>query len=69
MYKVDHLAQQSFKYFFIKVLGFQWCGWHEQAYKDLQASKRILYQIARGHGKTIFFSIAYPPLFLNRLRN
>ncbi len=60
MYKIDHLAQQSFKYFFIKVLGFQWCSWHEQAYQDLKASKRILYQIARGHGKTIFFSIAYP---------
>ncbi len=54
------LAKASFKYFFIKILGWQWCAWHEQAYQDLSNSRRLLYQIARGHGKTIFFSIAYP---------
>lgn len=59
-YRPEDLARASFKYFFKKVLGYRWCAWHEQAYKDLQLSKRILYQIARGHGKTIFFSIAYP---------
>lgn len=57
---VEQLAQSSFKFFFIRILGWKWSTWHEIAYRDLQTSRRILYQIARGHGKTIFFSIAYP---------
>lgn len=59
-YKPEDLAKASYKYFFVKVLGYKWSAWHEQAWKDLQEWRRVLYQIARGHGKTIFFSIGYP---------
>lgn len=54
-YQPEDLARTSFKYFFTVVLKYKWCGWHEQAYKDLREHKRILYEIARGHGKTVFF--------------
>lgn len=54
-YTPEHLAKASFKFFFIKVLGYKWCSWHDQCYIDLQSQNRILYEIARGHGKTVFF--------------
>lgn len=54
--KPEDLARHSFKYFFIKVLGYTWTSWHEDVYQDLQSGKkRLLIEIARGHGKTIFF--------------
>lgn len=52
----ERLAQASFKYFFVKVLGYTWTKWHEEVYADLVSGKRrLLIEIARGHGKTIFF--------------
>lgn len=52
----EQLAQNSFKYFFIKVLGYTWTRWHDEVYAALVAgNKRLLVEIARGHGKTVFF--------------
>lgn len=56
----EQLAQYSYKYFFTKVLGFTWTKWHEECYELLQNNKRILAEVSRGHGKTVFFSIGYP---------
>lgn len=54
--KPEDIARQSFKYFFTKVLGYSWTTWHGEVYKDLvSGNKRLLIEIARGHGKTIFF--------------
>ena len=58
--RLEDLARASYKYFFIHVLGNRWSAWHEQAWKDLQTSRRNLHEVARGHGKTVFFSIGYP---------
>jgi hypothetical protein len=55
-YTPEQLAQASFKYFFIKVLGYTWTTWHDEVYADLvSGNKRLLIEIARGHGKTVFF--------------
>ncbi len=55
-YTPEQLAQTSFKYFFVKVLGYTWTTWHNEVYQDLlSGEKRLLVEIARGHGKTIFF--------------
>lgn len=52
----EDLARASFKYFFTKVLGYTWTTWHAEVYADLvSGKKRLLVEIARGHGKTIFF--------------
>lgn len=59
-YTPEHLAQASFKYFCIKVLGYKWSQHHDDWYQLLCDKKRILVECARGHGKTHFFSIAYP---------
>ena len=55
-YKPEDIAKASFKYFFQKILGYTWTKWHEEVYEDLKSGKRrLLIEIARGHGKTIFF--------------
>lgn len=55
-YTPEDLAKCSFKFFFIRVLGYTWTKWHDEVYKDLNSGhKRLLVEIARGHGKTIFF--------------
>lgn len=54
------LAQASFKYFVVKFLGYRW-PIHYQEWADiLEDNNRILYQAPRGHGKSVFFSLAYP---------
>lgn len=52
----ESIARASFKYFFTKVLGYRWNRWYEEVYTLLPTDKRILVQVARGHGKTVFFS-------------
>lgn len=52
----ENIAKSSFKYFFTKVLGFKWNNWYEEVYKLIPSENRILVQVARGHGKTVFFS-------------
>lgn len=54
--KPEALARASFKYFFTRVLGYEWNRWYEEVYKVLPTDLRILVQVARGHGKTVFFS-------------
>ncbi len=55
-FKPEDLAKASFKYFFVRILGFTWTRWHDEVYADLlSGKKRLLIEIARGHGKTIFF--------------
>lgn len=56
----EDFAKASFKYFCIKVLGYKWSKHHDEWYELLLNKKRILVECARGHGKTHFFSIAYP---------
>lgn len=56
-YKPEHIAQQSFKYFFVKVLKHTWAPHHDKWLKLIQ-NKRFLLECARGHGKTVFL-IAY----------
>ena len=53
---VEQIAKASFKYFFCKVLKFKWNRWYEQTYLLISKENRILVQVARGHGKTVFFS-------------
>lgn len=56
-YTIEAVAKASFKYFFIKVLGFKWNRWYQQAYEDLSSGNlRFLDEVARGHGKTVFFA-------------
>lgn len=55
-YTTEDIARASFPYFFTKILGFTWTKWHDDVYKDLsEGCTRLLVEIARGHGKTIFF--------------
>lgn len=54
-YTQEQVYQASFKRFFIKVLGFKWCSWYADVYKSLNED-RLLVQVARGHGKTLFFA-------------
>lgn len=51
----EQVAKASFKFFFTKVLGYTWNRWYDDLYKVLH-EKRLLVQVARGHGKTVFFS-------------
>ena len=59
-YTPEDIAKASFKYFCVKVLGYKWSRHHEEWNKLLENNKRLLIECARGHGKTHFFSIAYP---------
>jgi hypothetical protein len=52
----EQVAKVSFKFFFTKVLGYRWNRWYEEVYQLLSKENRILVQVARGHGKTVFFS-------------
>lgn len=54
------LAQASLKYFTAKFLNYKW-PIHYQEWSDiLDKNDRILFQAPRGHGKSVFFSLAYP---------
>lgn len=54
------LANASLKYFVRKFLGFNWPV-HYQDWADLlEKNDRVLVQAPRGHGKSVFFSLAYP---------
>jgi hypothetical protein len=54
----EMLARHSFKYFFVKVLGYQWAPHFDEWQWLIENNPRFLLECARGHGKTIFF-IAY----------
>jgi hypothetical protein len=51
----EGVAKASFKYFFTKILGYKWNRWYEAVYQDI-ALLRLLVQVSRGHGKTVFFA-------------
>lgn len=54
------LGQSSFKFFTKKFLNYQWPV-HYQEWADLlEKNDRVLCQAPRGHGKSVFFSLAYP---------
>jgi hypothetical protein len=54
------LAQGSLKYFTVKFLGHQWPE-HYQEWDDMvNKYDRLLVQAPRGHGKSIFWSLAWP---------
>lgn len=55
------LAQASFKFFAMQFLGVQWWPTHYQEwYQLLETHDRLKIECARGHGKSNFFSLAYP---------
>ena len=54
--QLEQVAKASFKFFFTRVLGYKWNRWYEEVYKLLPLENRILVQVARGHGKTVFFA-------------
>ena len=54
------LAQASLKFFCVKFLGFHWPDFYEDAYQHLLNHDRLLFQCARGHGKSNLFSLGYP---------
>ncbi len=59
-YKPEDIAKASFLYFCKKVLGYK-IGFHHEMWSGLlEQHKRLLIECARGHGKTWFFSKAYP---------
>lgn len=63
----EDIAKASFKYFFIKVLGYRWAPHHDEWYALLQGQNRILIECARGHGKTLFMvSYALWLVYTNR---
>ena len=55
-YKVEHIAQASFKYFFIKVLGNRWTPHFDEWQWLIENNRRFLLMCARGHGKTVFLT-------------
>lgn len=54
------LAQSSLKYFTRKFLRFAWPVHYEEWTRMLMRGDRLLIQAPRGHGKSVFFSLAYP---------
>lgn len=50
----EDLAKADFEYFFRIVIGAKWAPHHSEWYSILQSHKRILFEMARGHGKTYF---------------
>lgn len=54
----EDLARYSFKYFFVRILGYKWSPHHNEWYDLLTTKKRVLIECARGHGKTLFM-VAY----------
>lgn len=56
MNSVEQIAKASFKYFFTKVLNYKWNSWYRDVYQVLPSDNRVLVQVARGHGKTVFFA-------------
>lgn len=59
-YTVEDIARVSFPYFCKKVLGMTWAPHHNEWTDLLRANDRILIECARSHGKSHFFSKAYP---------
>jgi hypothetical protein len=58
------LAQASLKYFCVKFLNFHWPEHYQSFAPDLESRNkedaRLLYEVARGHGKSNIVSLAYP---------
>lgn len=53
-FKPEDIARASFKYFFVKVLGYRWAKHFDEWQWLIENNKRFLLECARGHGKTIF---------------
>jgi len=58
--KIAALAKASFPYFCREVLGMTWVPHHNEWDDLIDKEKRILVECARSHGKSWFFSKAYP---------
>lgn len=54
-YRVDHIAQSSFKYFFTKVYKQIWAPHFDEWFDLVWNNQQFLLECARGHGKTVFF--------------
>jgi hypothetical protein len=54
------LAQASLKYFSLQFLGLHWPDFYGEWYDLLEKHDRLHIQCARGHGKSILVSMAYP---------
>jgi hypothetical protein len=54
------LGQASLKYFCIQFLGLHWPDFYGEWYELLEKHDRLHIQCARGHGKSILISMAYP---------
>lgn len=55
-FKPELIAKASFKYFFVKVLGYKWAPHFDEWQALIENNKRFLLMCARGHGKTVFFT-------------
>lgn len=53
-YRPELIAKASFKYFFVRVLGYTWAKHFDEWQWLIEHNKRFLLECARGHGKTIF---------------
>jgi len=58
-YRPEDLAKASFLYFCKVVLGYKLGAHHLAIAHDLESEMRILFEVARGHGKTYLVSKAY----------
>jgi hypothetical protein len=54
------LAQASLRYFSSKILNMKWPSHYQEWYDLIEKNDRLLIQAPRGHGKSMFWSIAYP---------
>lgn len=53
-FKPELIAAASFKYFFVKILGYTWAKHFDEWQTLIENNKRFVLLCARGHGKTIF---------------
>lgn len=54
------LAQSDMAYFAVKFLGMKWPSHYEEWSSLVEKHNRLLVECPRGHGKSYFFSLAYP---------
>lgn len=54
------LAQASLKYFTVKIMQMRWPSHYADWEKLILENDRLLVQAPRGHGKSLFWSVAYP---------
>lgn len=54
------LAQADLEYFMVKFLGYQWPVHYQEWWDLIDKNDRVLFEAPRGHGKSVFFSLAYP---------